>query len=84
MEFIFITGPQAVGKMTIGLELEKMMDAKLLFNHQSIDLFADILGYTPKAFELSEMVRLELFKTFVENPRNESNKWLNFYCGCRF
>ena len=78
MEFILITGPQAVGKMTIGLELEKMMDAKLLFNHQTIDLFANILGYTPKAFELSEMARLELFKTFVENQETNPTNGLIF------
>lgn len=41
MEFIIIAGPQAVGKMTVGLELEKLIDAKLLFNHQTIDLFTN-------------------------------------------
>lgn len=78
MEFILIIGPQAVGKMTVGLELEKMMDAKLLFNHQTIDLFAEYLNYTPKTFELSELVRKELFKAFVENHETNTTNSLIF------
>lgn len=69
MDFILIAGPQAVGKMTVGLELEKKMDVKLLFNHRTIDLFADFLGYTKETFRLSEMVRTELFKAFVEHEK---------------
>lgn len=72
MDFIIIAGPQAVGKMTIGLELEKKLDAKLLFNHQTIDLFADFLDYTKETFRLSEMVRTELFKAFVENEETNN------------
>ena len=35
--------------MTVGKALEKQLDAKLLFNHQTIDLFANYLGYTERA-----------------------------------
>lgn len=76
MEFIIIAGPQAVGKMTVGLELEKLIDAKLLFNHQTIDLFTNFLNYTPKTFELSEMVRNQLFKAFVENEETNATSGL--------
>lgn len=76
MEFIIIAGPQAVGKMTVGLELEKLIDAKLLFNHQTIDLFTNFLNYTPKTFELSEMVRNQLFKAFVENKETNATSGL--------
>lgn len=72
MDFVLIAGPQAVGKMTVGLELEKKTDAKLLFNHRTIDLFADFLGYTKETFQLSEMVRTELFKAFVENEETNN------------
>lgn len=78
LEFILITGPQAVGKMTVGLELEKRIDAKLLFNHQTIDLFANFLNYTPKTFELSELVRKELFKAFVQNEATNATTGLIF------
>ena len=47
MSLIVLMGPQAVGKMTVGRALEKKIDGKLLFNHQTIDLFANFLGYTP-------------------------------------
>lgn len=47
--------------MTVGKALEKQLDAKLLFNHQTIDLFANYLGYTERAFQLSDSVRKELF-----------------------
>ena len=41
MSLIVLIGAQAVGKMTVGRELEKQLDGKLLYNHQTIDLFAD-------------------------------------------
>lgn len=67
MDLILIAGPQAVGKMTVGKELEKITEAKLLFNHETIDLFARFLGYTTDTFRLSDLVRKELFEAFVKN-----------------
>lgn len=73
MELIFIIGPQAVGKMTIGQEIEKRRDSKLLFNHQTIDLFANYLGYSQEAFRLSNETRLSLFRAFTESSTNITN-----------
>lgn len=70
MELIVIMGPQAVGKMTVGQTLEKRRDAKLLYNHQTLDLYANFLGYGKEAFRLSDETRLNLFQTFVENKTN--------------
>lgn len=70
MDLIIITGPQAVGKMTVGRELEKEIDAKLLYNHETIDLFARFLNYGKEAFRLSNQSRKELFKAFVNNDTN--------------
>jgi len=70
VELILITGPQAVGKMTVGKELEKHMDAELLYNHQTLDLFARFLGYTKEAFRLSDETRKNLFRAFVKSERN--------------
>ena len=78
MDLILIVGPQAVGKMTIGRELEKLIAAKLLFNHQTIDLFARFLGYTPEAFQLSEKVRLDLFKAFTMNQETNATEGIIF------
>lgn len=70
MDLVVIMGPQAVGKMTVGRELEKKVDAKLLHNHETIDLFAKFLGYGKETFRLSDQTRKELFKAFVSNEQN--------------
>ena len=67
MSLIVLIGAQAVGKMTIGRELEKKIDGRLLYNHQTIDIFANFLGYTNKTFSLSTEMRIALFKEFVAN-----------------
>ena len=41
MKFIIITGPQAVGKMTVGQELVKITNLKLLHNHMTIEIFKE-------------------------------------------
>lgn len=69
MALIVLIGAQAVGKMTVGRELEKRIDGKLLFNHQTIDLFANFLGYTEDAFALSDATRIALFQSFVKNKK---------------
>ncbi|MED3553043.1 hypothetical protein P4449_21750 [Cytobacillus praedii] len=38
MKFVLIFGPQAVGKMTVGQELEKITELKLFHNHMTIEL----------------------------------------------
>ena len=78
MDLILIVGPQAVGKMTIGSELEKYVDARLLFNHETIDLFARFLNYTPQTFQLSEMVRRNLFEAFTNNEETNATKGIIF------
>ncbi|GHU37354.1 hypothetical protein FACS1894193_03040 [Bacilli bacterium] len=67
MSLVVLIGAQAVGKMTVGRELEKQIDGKLLYNHQTIDLFANFLGYTPTTFQLSDELRKSLFQAFVNN-----------------
>lgn len=78
MDLILLVGPQAVGKMTVGKALEERIEAKLLFNHETIDLFARFLGYTGETFRLSESVRLALFKAFTENPKSNTTKGIIF------
>lgn len=67
---IVIMGPQAVGKMTVGRALENKVDAKMLFNHETLDLYARFFGYGPQTFELSEETRFRLFETFAKNESN--------------
>lgn len=44
-KLIIITGPQAVGKMTVGQELSRMTNFKLFHNHMSIDLVNHFFSY---------------------------------------
>ena len=66
MKFILITGPQAVGKMTIGQELEKITGLKLFHNHMSIELVLNFFDYGTSQFrKLSTLIREEIFKEVV-------------------
>lgn len=63
MKFILLFGPQAVGKMTIGQELAKITDLKLLHNHMTIDLLEPFFGFSPEMWRLSTLFREEIFQT---------------------
>ena len=66
MKLIIITGPQAVGKMTVGHELEKITELKLFHNHMTIELVVSLFDYeTPEAQRLIKLFRDEIFKTFA-------------------
>jgi hypothetical protein len=63
MKFILLIGPQAVGKMTVGQELEKITNLKLFHNHMSIELVLNFFDYgTPSFKRLSNLFREEIFK----------------------
>ena len=63
MKFIMIFGPQAVGKMTVGHELEKITNLKLFHNHVTLELLTPIFGYGNKSVrKLSNLFRKEIFK----------------------
>ncbi|MGE7855318.1 MULTISPECIES: AAA family ATPase [Bacillus cereus group] len=63
MKFIIIFGPQAVGKMTVGHELEKITDLKLFHNHMTIDFVCPFFDYSTKeAKRLVSLFRNELFE----------------------
>jgi hypothetical protein len=67
MKIIIIIGPQAVGKMTVGQELEKLTGLKLFHNHLVIDLVANFFEFdTPQAQYLRAKVREEFFRTFAK------------------
>ena len=50
MVLIIITGPPAVGKMAVGLELGKLMGYKLLMNHDTIELILKFFEYGSEKF----------------------------------
>ncbi|WP_028610837.1 shikimate kinase [Paenibacillus harenae] len=62
MKFLLIFGPQAVGKMTVGHELEKITSMKLFHNHQTIELLHPYFGFGPEMWRLSALFRKEIFE----------------------
>lgn len=68
MKFIIITGPQAVGKMTVGQELVKITNLKLLHNHMTIEVLTKIFDYSRNSFrKLNEEFRIKIFEEFAKS-----------------
>ena len=66
MKFILITGPQAVGKMTVGKAIMEKTGLKLFHNHMSIEPILQIFDYhTKEAQYLIGHFREEIFKTMA-------------------
>lgn len=69
MKLIFIFGPQAVGKMTVGQELSKLTGLKLFHNHMTIDLvmnFFDVVDTETGAY-LNRHFRQEIFEAVAKS-----------------
>ena len=63
MKFIILFGPPAVGKMTVGLELEKATGIKLFHNHATIELVLNFFDYGMNAFKrLVHSFRMQIFE----------------------
>ncbi|MCD7036019.1 AAA family ATPase [Metabacillus sp. GX 13764] len=63
MKFVLIFGPQAVGKMTVGQELDRITDLKLFHNHMTIDLVSHFFDYgTKEGQRLVNLFRREIFE----------------------
>lgn len=67
MKIILIFGPQAVGKMSIGEIVAKELDLPLLHNHVTLDAIWPYIGWNEKTFELSDQLRLDMFKYISED-----------------
>lgn len=69
MKFVVIFGPQAVGKMTVGHELEKITELKLLHNHVTLELLYPFFGFGPDTWRLSDLFRTEIFEAMSKSDR---------------
>ena len=68
MKLVLIFGPQAVGKMTVGHELEKITHLKLFHNHMTIDLVNPFFDYgTSEGKRLVNLFREEIFKEVAKS-----------------
>ncbi len=69
MKLVFIFGPQAVGKMTVGQELSKLTGLKLFHNHMTIELvmnFFDVVDTEEGAY-LNRHFRQEIFEAVAKS-----------------
>jgi len=63
MKFVLLFGPPAVGKMSVGWELEKITGLKLFHNHMTIELVVPFFDFGTPAFRrLVNLFRREIFK----------------------
>ena len=67
---VFIFGPHAVGKMTVGQSIAKKTGLRLFHNHMSIEPFLDLFADMPKErAEITNIVREEVFKLFAQSDQ---------------
>jgi hypothetical protein len=67
MKFVLIFGPQAVGKMTVGQQLEKITELKLFHNHMTIDLLAPLFEFNSEMWRLVNLFRKEIFEAVAKS-----------------
>lgn len=68
MKLVVIMGPHAVGKMTVGQELEKITNLKLFHNHIAIDTVATLFEHNQEEkLRLIRLIRTEIFKAFAKS-----------------
>lgn len=71
MPLIFIIGPPAAGKMTIGQELERRTGYKLFHNHVAIEVVAPYFSYgTSQGRSLVGRIRQAFFDAFAADKQN--------------
>lgn len=63
-KFVFIFGPQAVGKMTVGQTVAAKTGLKLFHNHMTIDLLEPLYGFTEEMWRITHLIRREIFQSF--------------------
>lgn len=62
MDFVILFGPPAVGKMTVGVELQKLSGLKLFHNHMTIDLVLNFFDWGTPQFKLVGEFRQRIFE----------------------
>ena len=68
MQFIVIFGPPAVGKMTVGRELERATGIRLFHNHMSIELVLNFFPFGSPPFKrLTTSIRQSLMREVAQS-----------------
>lgn len=72
MNFILITGPPAVGKLTVGNALAKRLGYKIFSNHDSIELALKFYYFGEKGFkEINEGIRNLIWQATAKHKELE-------------
>jgi hypothetical protein len=69
MNFVILFGPLAVGKMTVGQELEKITDLKLFHSHMTIEIILPYFDMKSPSFK--KLVREFRIKMFEEVAKSD-------------
>jgi hypothetical protein len=68
MNFVIIFGPLAVGKMTVGQELEKITDLNLFHNHMTIEMVLPFFDMKSSSFKrLVKSFRIQMFEEIAKS-----------------
>lgn len=80
-DLVIILGPHAVGKMTVGQELEKNTGLRLFHNHMSIELSRKLFNHGTEEWRvLNETIRQTTFELFSKGDF----PGMIFTCICAF
>ncbi|MEM1374660.1 MAG: AAA family ATPase [Pseudomonadota bacterium] len=72
MALVFIIGPPAVGKMTVGQELARRTGYTLFHNHVAIEVVAPFFSYgTPEGRRLVGEIRRAFFDAFAADTKGD-------------
>ena len=67
-KFVVIFGPPAVGKMTVGMELQKLTGIRLFHNHMTIEILLNFFEFGSEPFSrLRRLFREEIFKAVAKS-----------------
>jgi shikimate kinase len=68
MRLMFLNGPPAAGKLTIGRELAKLTGFRLFHNHLTVDLAREVFYFGSEPFQrLVEDLRLKVFTAAAQH-----------------
>ena len=67
-KLVVIFGPPAVGKMTVGMELQKLTGIRLFHNHMTIEILLNFFEFGSEPFSrLRKLFRDEIFKAVAQS-----------------
>jgi hypothetical protein len=67
-KFVLLFGPPAVGKMSVGRELEKLSGLKLFHNHMTIELVLPFFEFgSPSFSKLNNSFRMDIFNEVAKS-----------------